>query len=105
MTAALLTADFASAVEVCMHEGRHAEAIILSIAGGQELLKQTQTRFFEQQQGELSRLVASVVNRQHHQIMKTCSLENWKEALALALTYASPGEFSELSGKARDFIV
>jgi len=30
--------------------------------------------------------------------MQTCDLENWKEALAMALTYAKADEFTQLCG-------
>ena len=30
--------------------------------------------------------------------MQTCDLENWKEALAMALTYAKADEFTKLCG-------
>ena len=43
---ALLTANFEAAVEVCLHNDRMAEAIILALAGGPELLAQTQKKFF-----------------------------------------------------------
>ena len=32
-------------------------------------------------------------------VMRTCDLENWKEALAMALTYAKADEFTKLCGK------
>jgi hypothetical protein len=32
-------------------------------------------------------------------IVETCDIANWKEALALILTYASPQEFVPLCGK------
>jgi len=47
ITRALLTADFESAVDVCIHHGRWAEAVILAIAGGPQLLAETEKRFFE----------------------------------------------------------
>lgn len=53
---ALLMADFSTAVDVCLHHDKLAEAIILAIAGGSELLKKTQERFFKLQQGNLSRV-------------------------------------------------
>ena len=31
--------------------------------------------------------------------MRTCDLENWKEALAMALTYAKADEFMKLCGR------
>lgn len=32
-------------------------------------------------------------------IVDTCDLDNWKEALAVILTYALPEEFSPLCGR------
>ena len=56
MTQALLMANFEAAVEVCLHNDRMAEAIILAIAGGTELLKQTQNKFFQKEKGGLNRV-------------------------------------------------
>ena len=53
---ALLMANFEAAVEVCLHNERMAEAIILAIAGGPELLAQTQTKFFHKNHGNLNRV-------------------------------------------------
>lgn len=32
-------------------------------------------------------------------ILETCDLRNWKEALAAVMTYAKPEEFSSLCGE------
>ena len=37
--------------------------------------------------------------------MRTCDLENWKEALAMALTYAKADEFTKLCGKLSVFSI
>jgi len=47
MTEALLTANFESAVDVCIEHGRWAEAVILAVAGGPHLLMETEKRFFD----------------------------------------------------------
>jgi len=47
ITQALLTANFESAVDVCIQHERWAEAVILAIAGGPHLLVETEKRFFE----------------------------------------------------------
>ncbi|ELU08343.1 hypothetical protein CAPTEDRAFT_20326 [Capitella teleta] len=93
---ALLTANFEAAVEVCLHNDRMAEAIILALAGGPELLAQTQKTFFQRNKGNLNRLISSVVTRDYEHIIRTCELENWKEALAVVLTYAKGEDFSTL---------
>jgi len=49
-------ADFQSAVDVCLHSNKMAEAIILAIAGGPELLERTQKAFFQKNKGSLSRV-------------------------------------------------
>ncbi len=56
ITQSLLMGNFASAVDICLHNGRMAEAIILSIAGGPDLLAQTQRRFFQKRKGSLNRV-------------------------------------------------
>lgn len=38
------------------------------------------------------------------EIVESCDLKNWREALAAVLTYAKPDEFSALCGKKMSFI-
>ncbi|OBS79083.1 hypothetical protein A6R68_18542, partial [Neotoma lepida] len=62
ITRALLTGNFESAVDLCLHDNRMADAIILAIAGGQELLAQTQKKYFEKSQSKITRdLIEKVV--------------------------------------------
>ena len=56
VTQALLTANFEAAVEVCLHNNRMAEAIILANAGGPDLLARTQKKFFHKNKGSLNRV-------------------------------------------------
>ncbi|XP_019620179.1 PREDICTED: protein transport protein Sec31A-like [Branchiostoma belcheri] len=95
---ALLTGNFEAAVEMCLHDNRLAEALILSVSGGPELLARTQKKYFQRSQSKISRLLSCVVNRSWADIVQHCSLENWKEALAALLTYAKPEDFSALCG-------
>ena len=37
-----------------------------------------------------------VVNRDWPDVVKSCKLENWREALAILVTYAKPEEFAPL---------
>uniref|UniRef100_A0AAQ4QIX6 Protein transport protein Sec31A n=1 Tax=Gasterosteus aculeatus aculeatus TaxID=481459 RepID=A0AAQ4QIX6_GASAC len=73
ITQALLTGDFEGAVELCLHDNRMADSIIL-----------------------ITKLISAVVMKDWHDILKTCDLQNWKEALAAVMTYAQPEEFSTL---------
>ncbi|NWS72056.1 SC31A protein, partial [Crotophaga sulcirostris] len=96
ITQALLTGDFESAVDLCLYDNRMADAIILAIAGGQELLSKTQEKYFAKMQSKITRLITAVVTKNWEEIVQSCDLQNWREALAAVLTYARPEEFSTL---------
>ncbi|XP_059523040.1 protein transport protein Sec31A isoform X34 [Myotis daubentonii] len=96
ITQALLTGNFESAVDLCLHDNRMADAIILAIAGGQELLTRTQKKYFAKSQSKITRLITAVVMKNWKEIVESCDLKNWREALAAVLTYAKPDEFSAL---------
>ncbi|KAF7217446.1 protein transport protein Sec31A isoform X3 [Nothobranchius furzeri] len=96
ITQALLTGDFEGAVELCFHDNRMADSIILAIAGGAELLEKTQKKYFTRTHSKITKLISAVVMKDWHDILKTCDLQNWKEALAAVMTYAQPEEFSSL---------
>uniref|UniRef100_A0A8L0DRL2 Protein transport protein Sec31A n=1 Tax=Oncorhynchus mykiss TaxID=8022 RepID=A0A8L0DRL2_ONCMY len=93
---ALLVGNFEGAVDLCLNEGRYAEAILLAISGGQELLQKTQQTYLEKQRNSISMLISSVVTQNWGDIVQSCALDNWKEALAALLTYAHPKEFAHL---------
>lgn len=56
ITQALLAGNFESAVDLCLHDNRMADAIILAIAGGQELLARTQKKYFAKSQSKITRV-------------------------------------------------
>ncbi|XP_009579145.1 PREDICTED: protein transport protein Sec31A [Fulmarus glacialis] len=96
ITQALLTGNFESAVDLCLHDNRMADAIILAIAGGRELLSRTQEKYFAKMQSKITRLITAVVTKNWKEIVQSCDLRNWREALAAVLTYARPDEFAAL---------
>ncbi|XP_067412957.1 protein transport protein Sec31A isoform X8 [Emydura macquarii macquarii] len=96
ITQALLTGNFESAVDLCLHDNRMADAIILAIAGGQELLLRTQKKYFAKMHSKITRLITAVVTKNWKEIVQSCDLQNWREALAAVLTYARPDEFAAL---------
>uniref|UniRef100_A0A672I4I8 Protein transport protein Sec31A n=1 Tax=Salarias fasciatus TaxID=181472 RepID=A0A672I4I8_SALFA len=100
ITQALLTGDFEGAVELCLHDNRMADSLILAFAGGAELLKKTQKKYFTKTHSKITKLISAVVMKDWHDVLKTCDLHNWKEALAAVMTYAQPEEFSSLCGLA-----
>ena len=56
MTQALLSGNFEAAVEMCLSENKMAEAILLAIAGGPELLTRTQKKYFQKNKSNLGRV-------------------------------------------------
>lgn len=44
-------------------------------------------------------LITAVVTKNWKEIVQSCDLQNWREALAAVLTYARPDEFAALCGK------
>lgn len=75
ITQALLTGNFESAVDLCLHDNRMADAIILAIAGGQELLAQTQKKYFAKSQSKITRVCyLKNINYNTYLIIKTYTL-------------------------------
>lgn len=93
---ALVSGDLVSAVDVCFADKRYAEALILAMTGPVELLTTTRDRYFKQMQGDVGRLIQSIVTRDWKQVVQHCNINNWKEALATTLTYADDSEFASL---------
>ncbi|XP_018428433.1 PREDICTED: protein transport protein Sec31B [Nanorana parkeri] len=93
---ALLMGNFEAAVELCLKDGRYADAIILANAGGENLLRETQQWYFTRQKNKITSLLSSVVQQKWKDVVLGCNLQNWKEALALLLTYSKPEEYAEL---------
>ncbi|XP_076778223.1 protein transport protein Sec31B isoform X2 [Arvicanthis niloticus] len=96
LSQALLLGELRSAVELCMKEERFADAIILAQAGDAELLKWTQESYLAKRRTKTSSLLACVVKENWKDLVCACSLKNWREALALLLTYSGPEKFPEL---------
>lgn len=94
---ALITGDLAAAVNICFEDKRYADAIVLAMTGPPELLTATRDRYFRLTQSRnVSRLIQAVVTRDWQQIVQHCDTDNWKEALAAALTYAEEDVFPNL---------
>ena len=47
----------------------------------------------------LLQLISYIVKRDWNQLVRVCNLDNWREVLAMLVTYASPEEFSHLCGQ------
>lgn len=62
---ALLVGNFEGAVDLCLNDGRYAEAILLSISGGEDLLKKTQQKYLSKQKNSVS-MVGRVTTTAFH---------------------------------------
>jgi len=96
---ALLVGDYQAAVDLCVHDHRMADAIVIAIAGGKELLEKTQQHYLETSKSKISKLLSAVVTKDWKKIVTTCDVTNWKEAFACLLTFASDAEFKTLCDK------
>ncbi|XP_023705951.1 protein transport protein Sec31A isoform X4 [Cryptotermes secundus] len=93
---ALLLGNTEAAVELCLQNGRMADAIILAMTGGSDLLAKTQYHYFKQTKGYLSTVISAVVSEDWSQVVQACKVDSWKEALAGVLTYTKNEEFPAL---------
>ncbi|XP_055280836.1 protein transport protein Sec31B isoform X7 [Moschus berezovskii] len=96
LSRALLLGELGPAVELCLKEERFADAIILAQAGGSDLLKQAQERYLAKKKTRIAPLLACIIQKNWKDMVCACSLKNWREALALLLTYSEPEKFPEL---------
>lgn len=49
-------------MDLCLNDGRYAEAILLSISGGEELLKKTQQKYLSRQKNSISMVRVSLIH-------------------------------------------
>lgn len=92
---ALLVGNLEKAVDLCLENDLLADAILLAMTSGEELLRKTRLKYFSAVDSDLSNVIAAVVNRDWSQIIRSCDIENWKEALVGAITYGG-AEFNQL---------
>ncbi|XP_058800032.1 protein transport protein Sec31A isoform X2 [Phymastichus coffea] len=92
ITQAILLGNIEAAVALCFENNRYADAIILSMAGGPDLLAKTQYRYFNEHSGALNSLINSVVSENWVDLVKNCDITSWKEALVGIFTHISPAE-------------
>jgi protein transport protein SEC31 len=99
ITQAILLGNIEAAVALCFENKRYADAIILSMTGGSDLLAQTQYRYFTEHTGALNSLINSLVSENWIDVVKNCDINCWKEAIVGVFTHTSPEERSVLCGE------
>ncbi|KAF9547194.1 hypothetical protein CPC08DRAFT_675391 [Agrocybe pediades] len=99
VTKALVLGDFESAVSLCLSADRFADAILLAVRGGSDLLQRTQKAYFERQTTTQPylRLLQSIVSNDLSDIVQNADLQEWREIFVVICTFASQEEFSGLA--------
>lgn len=99
VTKALVLGDFESAVSLCLSSERYADAILLAVRGGPELLKRTQKAYFERRTNALPylRLFQSIVTNDLADIVQNADLHEWQEIFVVLCTFATPEDFPGLA--------
>lgn len=99
VTKALVLGDFESAVSLCLSCERYADAILLAVRGGSELLQKTQKAYFERRTTELPylRLFQSIVTDDLEDIVQNADLQEWQEIFVVLCTFASQDDFANLA--------
>ncbi|EJT99394.1 hypothetical protein DACRYDRAFT_23938 [Dacryopinax primogenitus] len=99
VTKALVLGDFDSAVQLCLGAERFADAILLAVKGGPELLASTQKAYFQKRVTELPylRLFQSIVSDDLADIVQNADLREWKEIFVVLCTFAKADDFSGLA--------
>lgn len=99
VTKALVLGDFESAVSLCLSAERYADAILLAIKGGEDLLQRTQKAYFERRTTSYPylRLFQSIVTNDLSDIVQNADLREWQEIFVVLCTFASQEEFSNLA--------
>jgi len=99
VTKALVVGDFESAVSLCLSVERFADAILLAVKGGPELLTRTQKAYFEKRTVALPylRLFQSVVTNDLADIVQNADLQDWQEIFVVLCTFAGADEFGGLA--------
>ncbi|EPQ27901.1 uncharacterized protein PFL1_04645 [Pseudozyma flocculosa PF-1] len=99
ITRALVLGDFESAVSLCISSDRFADALLLAVRGGQDLLERTQKAYFEKRTAQLPylRLFQSIVSNDLSDVVQNAELAEWQEIFVVLCTFAKQDEFSNLA--------
>ncbi|WVF69534.1 hypothetical protein IAT40_004312 [Kwoniella sp. CBS 6097] len=99
ITQALVMGDFKSAVDLCLASERFADALLLAVRGGPELLQSTQKAYFARRTTSLPflRVFQSIVTEDLVDIVQNADLSEWKVAFVVVCTFAKDSEFSNLA--------
>jgi len=93
---AVLNGNFETAVEVCLSQGRVADALVLAAAGGRELWAATRDKYLSSNSSAFLSRLSAITHQNFGSYVAQSALEAWKETLGLVNTYASAEELPAL---------
>ncbi|KAI5864224.1 hypothetical protein GGS23DRAFT_488361 [Durotheca rogersii] len=98
ITKTLILGHFEKATEICLKEGRMADAFIIANCGGKDLVDKVQSAYLSQKTGIPSylRLLGSVIVKNLWDVVYNADLADWKETMVSLCTFADPAEFPDL---------
>lgn len=98
LTRALVLGDFDSAVSLCLSADRFADALLLAVRGGSDLLAKTQKAYFERRTSALPylRLYQSIVSDDLTDVVQNADLSDWQEIFVVLCTFAKAEEYATL---------
>ncbi|KAI1381500.1 hypothetical protein F4677DRAFT_127774 [Hypoxylon crocopeplum] len=98
ITKALMLGRFEQATDICVKEGRMADAFMIANCGGKELVDKVQSAYLSQKTGMPSylRLLGSVIVKNLWDVVYNADLADWKETMVTLCTFADPTEFPDL---------
>ncbi|KAI8811836.1 hypothetical protein BJ742DRAFT_795709 [Cladochytrium replicatum] len=105
ITRAVLLGDYDTAVSVCLASERYADALILALSGGAELLASTQAAYFKKMNEKKSylRVLQNILKGDLLDVVQKAEVDGieaeggWKDVLALICTYGKAEDFSALT--------
>lgn len=99
ITQALVLGDFKSAVELCLASERYADALLLAVRGGPDLLASTQKAYFNRHTTSrpFLRVFQSIVTEDLVDIVQNADLAEWKVVFVVLCTFAKDGDFANLA--------
>ncbi|TPX44564.1 hypothetical protein SeLEV6574_g04428 [Synchytrium endobioticum] len=103
---AVLLGNYSVAVQACMAVYRYADAMVLAVCGGPDLVAKARDEYFARTRDSKSymRVLQGVTSSDLKDVVENAGLgesanePGWKEILALICMYAKPEEFATLFG-------
>ncbi|CRG98709.1 protein transport protein SEC31, putative [Plasmodium relictum] len=84
----VLVGNIETAVELCLHKNRMADALLLASFGGDQLWHKTKTIYINKQNDNFLRNINYILDNKLDLLVNNIDLSSWGEALSILCTYA-----------------